>query len=204
MRQLDLFGNPADKDFSSEKQSAGSLQPEKKASVKNSSPAIEKTPLSATPVPAIASPQAEKKIRRTVQTRTDVLQKRGRKSFKEMDAEADLIEVPGDDILFQKKYYAISEVAQWFKVNTSLLRFWENEFDMLKPRKNRKGDRLFRPEDIKTLQVIYYLLRQRKFSLEGAKQYLAENDKTEGRVALIQSLTKFRAFLLELKTNLAS
>lgn len=204
MRQLDLFGNPVEKDLSSGKQPTGSIHPEKKALGKNSTAEKEKTPPSPASVAAVASPQTEKKIHRTEHTRTDVLQKRGRKSFKEMDAEADLIEVPGDDILFQKKYYAISEVARWFKVNTSLLRFWENEFDMLKPRKNRKGDRLFRPEDIKTLQVIYYLLRQRKFSLEGAKQYLAENDKTEGRLALIQSLTKFRAFLLELKTNLAS
>ncbi|MFX5730360.1 MerR family transcriptional regulator, partial [Acinetobacter baumannii] len=69
--------------------------------------------------------------------------KRGRKSFKEIDAAVDLIEVPDEQTLSQKLYYSISEVAGWFKVNTSLLRYWENEFDILQPRKTRKGDRLF-------------------------------------------------------------
>jgi DNA-binding transcriptional MerR regulator len=131
--------------------------------------------------------------------------KRGRKSFKEMDADIVMVEVPDDEILFHKKYYAISEVAQWFHVNASLLRFWENEFDILKPRKTRKGDRLFRPEDVKNLQLIYFLLRQRKFSIEGAKQYLKENKKkADVQMQLIQSLTKFRAFLLEWKANLGA
>jgi hypothetical protein len=64
--------------------------------------------------------------------------KRGRKSFREMDSEVDLIEVPSEEKLNEKLYYSISEVASWFKVNTSLLRFWENEFDILQPRKTRK------------------------------------------------------------------
>ena len=131
--------------------------------------------------------------------------KRGRKSFKDIDAELNLVEVPDDEVLFQKMYYPISEVARWFNVNTSLVRFWENEFDILKPRKNRKGDRLFRPEDIKNLQVIHYLLRQRKFSIEGAKKYLKQNkSKAEVNIQLIQSLTKFRSFLLEMKANLGA
>ncbi len=129
--------------------------------------------------------------------------KRGRKSFKEMDAEIGLVDLPEDDVLFKKQYYPISQVAGWFGVNTSLLRFWDNEFDILKPRKNKKGDRLFRPEDIKNLQVIYYLLRQRKFTIEGARKYLKENSKTaETHVQIIQSLNKFKGFLLELKANL--
>jgi len=131
--------------------------------------------------------------------------RRGRKSFKEIDAEIALVEVPDDEILHQKMYYSISQVAKWFNVNTSLLRFWENEFDILKPRKNRKGDRMFRPEDIKNLQVIYYLLRQRKFSIEGAKKYIKQNkNKAEVNIQLIQSLTKFRSFLLEMKANLGA
>ncbi len=130
--------------------------------------------------------------------------KRGRKSFKDMDAEVDLIEVPEDEILFQKQYYSISEVAAWFKVNASLIRFWENEFDVLKPRKNRKGDRLFRPEDVKNIQLIYHLLRKRKFSIDGAKKYLESNkEHAETNKQLIQSLTKLKTFLTELKTNLA-
>jgi len=131
--------------------------------------------------------------------------KRGRKSFKEMDAEIVMVEVPDDEVLFQKQYYAISEVAKWFHVNQSLLRYWENEFTVLKPRKTRKGDRLFRPEDIKNLQLIYYLLRQRKFSIEGARQYLKDNGKkADTQMQLIQSLTKFRAFLLEWRANLGA
>ena len=129
--------------------------------------------------------------------------KRGRKSFREMDSEADLIDVPDEEILQQKLYYSISEVAGWFKVNTSLLRFWENEFDILQPRKNRKGDRLFRVEDIQNLKLIYYLLRNRKFSIEGAKDYLKANkSKAAVNLQLAESLTKFRSFLSELKVNL--
>ncbi|RXK81051.1 MerR family transcriptional regulator [Filimonas effusa] len=129
--------------------------------------------------------------------------KRGRKSFKEIDAESDLIQLPDDEALFEKQYYPISVVAGWFNVNASLLRFWENEFDILKPRKNRKGDRLFRPEDVKNLQVIYYLLRQRKFTIEGAKEYLKTNKKkADTNTQLIQSLNKLRGFLLEFKANI--
>ncbi len=129
--------------------------------------------------------------------------KRGRKSFKEMDAEVDLIEVPDDEALSKKLYYSISEVASWFKVNTSLIRAWSTQFDIIQPRKNRKGDRLFRAEDVKNLQIIYYLLRSRKFSVDGAKKYLKSNKKqVDTNLTLIQSLTKFRSFLLEMKTNL--
>lgn len=131
------------------------------------------------------------------------LQKRGRKSLKEIDAEVDLIEIPDDEILFQKQYYPISEVAKWFRVNNSLLRFWENEFDVLQPKKNRKGDRLFRPEDVKNLQLIYQLLRQRKYTVEGAKEYIKTNKKkTDIQLQLTNTLQKFRNFLLDLKANL--
>jgi DNA-binding transcriptional MerR regulator len=130
--------------------------------------------------------------------------KRGRKSFKEMDAVADLIEIPDEAVLNQKLYYSISEVASWFKVNTSLLRYWENEFDILQPRKTRKGDRLFRVEDIKNLQLIYLLLRQRKFSIEGAKSYLKNNkNKIDTENQLVHTLSKFKQFLLELKSSLS-
>ncbi len=131
-----------------------------------------------------------------------VVRKRGRKSFKEIDAEIDLISIPEDEELFKKQYYSITEVAKWFRVNNSLLRFWENEFPVLKPRKNKKGDRLFRPEDIKNLQVIYYLLRQRKFTIDGARKYMkAHKENIEVNLKLIQSLNKFKGFLLELKAN---
>jgi DNA-binding transcriptional MerR regulator len=131
--------------------------------------------------------------------------KRGRKSYKEMYTNVDLINIPAEELLQQKLYYSISEVAGWFNVTTSQIRFWENEFDILQPRKNRKGDRLFRVEDIKNLQLIYYLVRNRKFSLEGAKEYIKANkDKAQVQHQLVETLTKFRSFLLELKANLAS
>ena len=148
---------------------------------------------------------AEIKAKEEIEKQEPKESKRGRKSYKEMEADAENVELPDDEILFKKQYYAISEVAEWFKVNTSLLRYWENEFDILKPRKTRKGDRLFRPEDVKNLHLIYYLLRQRKFSIEGAKQYLKENkQKADAQMVLIQSLTKFRSFLLEWKAILGA
>jgi DNA-binding transcriptional MerR regulator len=127
---------------------------------------------------------------------------RGRRSLKEFGLEADLIQVPADDILFQKQYYSIGEVAIWFRVNQSLLRYWESEFDILQPRKNRKGDRFFRPIDVKNLQLIYDLLRRRKFTIEGAKDYLKRTKKTDEKFVMIQSLEKIKAFLNELKASL--
>jgi DNA-binding transcriptional MerR regulator len=136
-------------------------------------------------------------------TMTDkFLSKRGRKSLKEIALTADLIQVPEDEILFQKQYYSIGEVAAMFRENQSLIRYWETEFDILEPRKNRKGDRFFRPVDIKNLLLIYDLLRRRKFTIEGAKEFLKKNKKAEEKFAAIQSLQKIKGFLLELKANL--
>ena len=147
---------------------------------------------------AIQKPRIEKiKLKRDNKKLT-----RGRMSLKEADTGADLIEVPEDEILFQKKYYAIGLVADMFKMNQSLIRFWENEFDILKPRKNGKGDRLFRPEDIKNLKLIYHLLRERKYTMEGAKEYLKQNKRAEEKFALIESLQKLKSFLNELKADL--
>ena len=74
-----------------------------------------------------------------------------------------------------KLYYAISEVAAMFDVNVSLIRFWENEFDILKPKKNKKGNRLFTPEDIECLKIIYNLVKEQGLTLDGAKKYMKEN-----------------------------
>jgi DNA-binding transcriptional MerR regulator len=128
--------------------------------------------------------------------------KRGRKSLKENTSGVDYIQIPEDEILFKKQYYAIGEVALMFRENQSLIRYWETEFDILQPRKNRKGDRFFRPVDIKNLVMIYDLLRRRKFTIEGAKDYLKKNKKAEEKFALAQSLQKIKGFLLELKANL--
>jgi len=127
---------------------------------------------------------------------------RGRRSLKQMSVNADLIQIPEDDILFEKQYYSIGEVAVMFKENQSLIRYWETEFDILQPRKNRKGDRFFRPVDVKNLVLIYDLLRRRKFTIEGAKEYLKKNKKAEEKFKMIQSLEKIKSFLLELKASL--
>lgn len=125
---------------------------------------------------------------------------RGRKSLK--NEEVDFIEVPEDDILFQKQYYSISEVAAMFKENISLIRYWENEFDILEPRKNRKGDRFFKPEDVKNLKLIHDLLRRRKYTIEGAKEYLKQIKGSQQKYEMIQSLERIKSFLLELKASL--
>lgn len=127
---------------------------------------------------------------------------RGRKSQKLYAAEADLVNIPEDEILFQKQYYTIGEVSHMFQVNASLLRFWESEFDIIKPRKNRKGDRHFRPVDIKNLQLIYDLLRRRKLTIDGARDFIKNNKKSQERFAMIQSLQKIKSFLLEVKSTL--
>ena len=133
---------------------------------------------------------------------------RGRLSLKEIHLNADLIQIPPDDILFQKQYYAIGEVAGWFRVNQSLIRYWETEFDILEPKKNRKGDRFFRPIDVKNLVLIYDLLRRRKFTIEGAKEFLKKSNtqhpagKAQEKFLMIQSLEKIKAFFNELKASL--
>jgi DNA-binding transcriptional MerR regulator len=126
---------------------------------------------------------------------------RGRKSLKQGEADADDIVIPDNEILFQKQYYPIGEVALMFRVNPSLLRYWESEFG-LELRKNRKGDRYFRPEDIKTIQLIYDLLRRRKFTIDGARDFLKKGNQAEEKFQLIQSLQKLRMFLLEIKAHL--
>ncbi len=128
---------------------------------------------------------------------------RGRKSIREMSLETARIEVPEDDILYAKQYYGIGEVAGMFQVNASLLRYWESEFDILKPRKNKKGDRFFRPDDIKNLQLIHHLLRERKYTIEGAKDFLKNSKKSARQFEAIESLKKIKSFLLEMRAGLS-
>ncbi len=127
---------------------------------------------------------------------------RGRMKLSEMSAGAELIEVPSDEILFEKRYYSIGAVSAMFKVNQSLIRFWENEFSILKPKKNAKGDRFFRPEDVKNLKLIYHLLRERKYTIEGAKEFLKKSKNADKKFEMIESLKKLQSFLYELKANL--
>lgn len=127
---------------------------------------------------------------------------RGRKSLKHYTPDPDTLSVPEDEILFQKQYYSIGDVALMFNENTSLIRYWENEFSILKPKKNKKGDRFFRPEDVKNLKMIYHLLRERKYTIEGAKEFLKNNKSAGEKHEMIESLEKLKLFLLELKNNL--
>lgn len=103
----------------------------------------------------------------------------------------------------EKLYYGIGEVAEAFGVNTSLIRFWEKEFDAIKPKKNAKGNRKFTPEDIKTLELIYHLVKERGFTLEGAKIHLKENkQKTLDQFEIIRKLESVKAELLKIKEQL--
>jgi len=133
----------------------------------------------------------------------NILHKRGRKAFADMDQEIDKINVPDANTLAKKLYYPIGEVAGWFNVNTSLIRYWEKEFKQLQPRKTRKGDRLFRAQDIEFLKQIYYLLREKKYSIDGAKTYLKNNkEKANKDLSLLNNLKNIRNFLMSLKASL--
>lgn len=103
----------------------------------------------------------------------------------------------------EKRYYGIGEVAKAFGVNTSLIRFWEKEFDALKPKKNAKGNRKFTPQDIKNLQLIYHLVKERGFTLDGAKTHLKENkQKTLNNFDIIQKLERVKTELAKIKDQL--
>jgi len=103
----------------------------------------------------------------------------------------------------EKRYYGIGEVAKAFNVNTSLIRFWEKEFDILKPKKNAKGNRKFTPEDIKNLKFIYHLVKERGFTLEGAKTHLKEEKKQSlDNFEIINKLEAVKNQLNKLKNNL--
>jgi DNA-binding transcriptional MerR regulator len=103
-----------------------------------------------------------------------------------------------------KLYYSIGEVAKMFDVNASLLRFWEKEFEIIKPKKNKKGDRMFTQEDVNNFRTIYHLVKERGFTLQGAKEKLKGNKKTEtfNTMEMVKSLEKMKGFLLELKDQL--
>ena len=102
-----------------------------------------------------------------------------------------------------KRYYSIGEVAKAFGVNASLIRFWDKEFEILKPKKNAKGNRLFTPQDITNLELIYHLVKERGFTLEGAKTHLKSGQqKTQDNFEIIRKLKAIREQLVELKENL--
>ena len=104
----------------------------------------------------------------------------------------------------EKLFYTITEVAELFKVNASLIRFWEKEFTFLKPRKTAKGNRSYTKKDIENIKLVYHLVKEKGFTLQGAKEKLKQKpvkELTKNREA-IESLTKLKSFLLELKSQL--
>lgn len=103
----------------------------------------------------------------------------------------------------EKLFYSIGEVAKMFKVNTSLIRFWEKEFDILKPKKNKKGNRLFTKQDLDNLHIIFHLVKERGFTLEGAKKKLKQNkEEVIQGTEIVKSLKRVKEFLLEMKEGL--
>ena len=194
IQQLDLFGNPVPDVSGKGKVIFANNQIQVKIKAKQATP---------THAPEVAPTEANNN--EAPLEKPNVIHKRGRKSHKTLLTPAEAIQLPDDATLQQKLYHPIGDVAKWFNVTTSLIRYWENEFDILKPRKTRKGDRLFRYEDIKNIALIYYLLRDKKLSIEGAKQYLKANkNKATEQFELVQLLEKMRQFLLEIQTNLNS
>mgnify|MGYP000305352047 CR=1 FL=1 len=102
-----------------------------------------------------------------------------------------------------KRYYSIGEIAKAFEVNTSLIRFWDSEFDILKPKKNAKGNRMFTPEDVKNLKLIYHLVKERGFTLEGARTHLKEGQKkTLDKFEIISKLETIKTQLMNIKNQL--
>ena len=103
----------------------------------------------------------------------------------------------------EKLFYKIGEVAEMFEVNVSLIRFWEKEFTILKPKKNKKGNRLFTKKDVDNLTIIYHLVKERGFTLEGAKQKLKENKSdTIDNIEIVNHLKDIRGFLVKLREEL--
>ncbi len=103
----------------------------------------------------------------------------------------------------EKRYYKIGELAKAFDVNTSLIRFWEKEFDIIKPKKNGKGDRMFTPSDVQNFQLIYHLVKEKGFTLDGAKNKIKKAPKkTANTHEVIQRLEGVKAELLKIKNEL--
>lgn len=103
----------------------------------------------------------------------------------------------------EKLYYTIGEVAKMFEVNTSLIRFWEKEFDIIQPKKNKKGNRLFTKVDVDNFRIIFHLVKDRGYTLQGAKDKLKDNkEDVVENVEIITKLEDIKSFLLDLKSSL--
>jgi DNA-binding transcriptional MerR regulator len=107
--------------------------------------------------------------------------------------------MPYKDREINKMYYSMGEVTEMFSVNASQIRFYEKEFDVLQPKKNKKGNRLFTPEDIENMKIIFHLVDEKGFTLKGAKEHLKNNSsEVKENQKIIDALEKLKDFLLKL------
>lgn len=102
----------------------------------------------------------------------------------------------------EKRYYSIGEVAKAFGVNTSLLRFWEKEFDQIKPKKKQSGIRKYTPEDVKSIQLVYHLVKEKGLTIDGAKKQLKMQSQDEPKTVLLEKLQKLKADLERFRDQL--
>lgn len=106
----------------------------------------------------------------------------------------------------EKLFYSMGEVAEMFDVNASLIRHWESQFSVIRPKRNKKGNRLFSPQDVENLKLIYHLVKERGMTLEGAKKALKRQPAAEGGVQrdaeLMERLQHIRALLVEVREDL--
>ena len=103
----------------------------------------------------------------------------------------------------EKLYYSIGEISKILNISTSKIRFWEKEFDNIKPKKNKKGNRLFTKKDINKIKLIQHLLEEKKYTIQGAKKKIRNNpNKTETHQKVIDNLKKIKKELIEIRNNL--
>jgi DNA-binding transcriptional MerR regulator len=111
--------------------------------------------------------------------------------------------MPYKETKIEKLYYTIGEVAKMFDVNTSLIRFWEKEFEVIKPHKNKKGNRLFTPQDVDNFHLIYHLVKDKGMTLKGAAKKLKDNRQDAvNNFEVVKNLEAIKVMLLELKENI--
>ena len=111
--------------------------------------------------------------------------------------------MPYKEQKIEKLFYTIGEVAAMFEVNTSLIRYWEKEFDIIKPQRNKKGNRLFTKKDVENFYIIYHLVKERGLTLEGAKRKMHDNrEDTINNFEVVKSLESIKEMLLEVKDML--
>jgi len=103
--------------------------------------------------------------------------------------------------LQEKRYYSIGEVATRFNVNSSLIRFWEQEFKILNPKKNSRGNRKFTNTDIENINKIYFLLKEKGYTIQGAKDYI-RNEKTSKKLDVVSKLKQIKDKLIEIRDQL--